>query len=251
MQMRWDGVGLCKSAVWGPSVRPAGRQSPPATARCRWWQQQSSETASDFFQEEKYSGGSESYGKQWTTGDVVGVFLDLIDHTISKFAPTHSTGFYNPAPISFRTPLERIINWLIQSFIALCFHYCSSCTMAHVMNADDVIQSFTSKFSCCFFIKDLSSYLLLFSFFFLPHSFQILSENLAQFCDGGFFFFTFVSYKQDLLLHKFEFFSKVSPVCLFTFIFSFRTLSANETRENPERILKESWKNLERILKES
>lgn len=39
-----------------------------------------------FIKEEKvYSGTGETFGKQWQTGDVVGVFLDLIDHTISKF----------------------------------------------------------------------------------------------------------------------------------------------------------------------
>lgn len=31
-----------------------------------------------------YLGSAESFGKQWQVGDVVGVFLDLIDHTISK-----------------------------------------------------------------------------------------------------------------------------------------------------------------------
>jgi hypothetical protein len=31
-----------------------------------------------------YSGTAESFGKQWQVGDVVGVFLDLIDRTISK-----------------------------------------------------------------------------------------------------------------------------------------------------------------------
>lgn len=36
-------------------------------------------------QEEKISGGgAESFGKQWQPGDIVGVFLDLVDHTISK-----------------------------------------------------------------------------------------------------------------------------------------------------------------------
>lgn len=38
------------------------------------------------FKEEKvYSGSTESFGKQWAMGDVVGVFLDLIDKTISKY----------------------------------------------------------------------------------------------------------------------------------------------------------------------
>ena len=37
------------------------------------------------FKEEKvYSGTAETFGKQWQVGDVVGVFLDLIDRTISK-----------------------------------------------------------------------------------------------------------------------------------------------------------------------
>lgn len=31
-----------------------------------------------------YSGNADSFGKQWQVGDIVGVFLDLIDHTISK-----------------------------------------------------------------------------------------------------------------------------------------------------------------------
>lgn len=31
-----------------------------------------------------YAGSVESFGKQWVPGDVVGVFLDLVDHTISK-----------------------------------------------------------------------------------------------------------------------------------------------------------------------
>lgn len=31
-----------------------------------------------------YGGSAESFGKQWGPGDVVGVFLDLVDHTISK-----------------------------------------------------------------------------------------------------------------------------------------------------------------------
>lgn len=36
-------------------------------------------------QEEKVFGGAgETFGKQWVVGDVVGVFLDLVDHTISK-----------------------------------------------------------------------------------------------------------------------------------------------------------------------
>lgn len=30
------------------------------------------------------SGTAEAFGKQWQVGDVVGVFLDLIDKTISK-----------------------------------------------------------------------------------------------------------------------------------------------------------------------
>ena len=38
-----------------------------------------------YFKEEKvYSGTAEAFGKQWQVGDVVGVFLDLIDRTISK-----------------------------------------------------------------------------------------------------------------------------------------------------------------------
>ncbi|KAH1003553.1 hypothetical protein HUJ04_003457 [Dendroctonus ponderosae] len=40
--------------------------------------------AFDGYNEEKvYSNSAESFGKQWQLGDVVGVFLDLIDHTIS------------------------------------------------------------------------------------------------------------------------------------------------------------------------
>lgn len=40
--------------------------------------------AFDGYNEEKvYVGTAESFGKQWQVGDVVGVFLDLIDHTIS------------------------------------------------------------------------------------------------------------------------------------------------------------------------
>uniref|UniRef100_A0A6P7G955 Ryanodine receptor-like n=1 Tax=Diabrotica virgifera virgifera TaxID=50390 RepID=A0A6P7G955_DIAVI len=40
--------------------------------------------AFDGYNEEKvYSNAAESFGKQWQVGDVVGVFLDLIDHTIS------------------------------------------------------------------------------------------------------------------------------------------------------------------------
>ncbi|XP_050357860.1 ryanodine receptor isoform X7 [Nymphalis io] len=40
--------------------------------------------AFDGYNEEKvYSGSTESFGKQWAMGDVVGVFLDLIDKTIS------------------------------------------------------------------------------------------------------------------------------------------------------------------------
>nr|QCQ73687.1 ryanodine receptor [Mythimna separata] len=40
--------------------------------------------AFDGYNEEKvYSGSTESFGKQWAVGDVVGVFLDLIDKTIS------------------------------------------------------------------------------------------------------------------------------------------------------------------------
>lgn len=31
-----------------------------------------------------YASSTESFGKQWVPGDVVGVFLDLVDHTISK-----------------------------------------------------------------------------------------------------------------------------------------------------------------------
>ncbi|XP_055318049.1 ryanodine receptor isoform X5 [Sitodiplosis mosellana] len=40
--------------------------------------------AFDGYNEEKvYAGSYESFGKQWQPGDVVGVFLDLVDHTIS------------------------------------------------------------------------------------------------------------------------------------------------------------------------
>jgi ryanodine receptor 2 len=40
--------------------------------------------AFDGYNEEKVFGGSgESFGKQWVPGDIVGVFLDLVDHTIS------------------------------------------------------------------------------------------------------------------------------------------------------------------------
>jgi len=35
-------------------------------------------------EEKVYSGTAETFGKQWQIGDVVGVFLDLIDRTISK-----------------------------------------------------------------------------------------------------------------------------------------------------------------------
>jgi ryanodine receptor 2 len=38
----------------------------------------------DLKEEKLYSGSAESFGKQWQVGDVVGVFLDLIDRTISK-----------------------------------------------------------------------------------------------------------------------------------------------------------------------
>lgn len=35
-----------------------------------------------------FGGAAESFGKQWVPGDIVGVFLDLVDHTISKkFTP--------------------------------------------------------------------------------------------------------------------------------------------------------------------
>jgi ryanodine receptor 2 len=37
-------------------------------------------------QEEKfYVGTGESFGKQWSAGDCVGAFLDLVDRTISKY----------------------------------------------------------------------------------------------------------------------------------------------------------------------
>ncbi|KAK4873043.1 hypothetical protein RN001_015072 [Aquatica leii] len=66
--------------------------------------------AFDGYNEEKvYLGTAESFGKQWQVGDVVGVFLDLIDHTISfslngellmdalggetTFADVHGDGF--------------------------------------------------------------------------------------------------------------------------------------------------------------
>jgi hypothetical protein len=35
-------------------------------------------------EEKAFGGAAESFGKQWGVGDVVGVFLDLIDRTISK-----------------------------------------------------------------------------------------------------------------------------------------------------------------------
>ena len=38
----------------------------------------------DLKEEKLYCGTAESFGKQWQVGDVVGVFLDLIDRTISK-----------------------------------------------------------------------------------------------------------------------------------------------------------------------
>lgn len=44
-----------------------------------------------------YSNSAESFGKQWQIGDVVGVFLDLIDHTISKnivYNDPAETAFY-------------------------------------------------------------------------------------------------------------------------------------------------------------
>lgn len=37
-----------------------------------------------------FSNTAESFGKQWQVGDVVGVFLDLIDHTISKSKTLHA-----------------------------------------------------------------------------------------------------------------------------------------------------------------
>ena len=38
-----------------------------------------------WFQELKcHRDENESYGKQWAVGDCVGVFLDMVDHTISK-----------------------------------------------------------------------------------------------------------------------------------------------------------------------
>lgn len=37
-------------------------------------------------QEEKYYlGTGESFGKHWSAGDCVGVFLDLVDRTVSKY----------------------------------------------------------------------------------------------------------------------------------------------------------------------
>lgn len=36
-------------------------------------------------EEKVYSGIAETFGRQWQVGDVVGVFLDLLDHTISKY----------------------------------------------------------------------------------------------------------------------------------------------------------------------
>lgn len=38
----------------------------------------------DSKEEKIYMGSTESYGKQWVEGDVIGVLLDLIDKTISK-----------------------------------------------------------------------------------------------------------------------------------------------------------------------
>lgn len=35
-------------------------------------------------EEKVYMGNAESFGRLWQVGDVVGVFLDLLDHTISK-----------------------------------------------------------------------------------------------------------------------------------------------------------------------
>ena len=56
-------------------------------------------------------GGCESYGKQWNVGDVAGVFLDLVDRTISKSfitlmlsqqkAPPHSPPFASDCHFSF------------------------------------------------------------------------------------------------------------------------------------------------------
>ena len=44
-------------------------------------------------EEKVYSGTAETFGKQWQVGDVVGVFLDLIDRTISKTANLSSERF--------------------------------------------------------------------------------------------------------------------------------------------------------------
>lgn len=101
----------------------------PPTPQSKWNRQW-------LLQEEKYSGGSESYGKQWTTGDVVGVFLDLIDHTISKLGPTHYTGcfFYFTIHRQYRSERHWNGSLIDSKLIALCFYNCSSCTMAHVIH---------------------------------------------------------------------------------------------------------------------
>lgn len=41
-----------------------------------------------------YCNSAESFGKQWQIGDVVGAFLDLIDHTISKMKRLPFSNFY-------------------------------------------------------------------------------------------------------------------------------------------------------------
>ena len=38
-----------------------------------------------YYEEKMHAGISDTYGKVWQVGDVVGVFLDLTDHTISKY----------------------------------------------------------------------------------------------------------------------------------------------------------------------
>lgn len=67
-------------------------------------------------EEKAFGGAAESFGKQWVVGDVVGVFLDLIDRTISKS---------NQAKLSYAWPhivLTAILLDLRKKLLLLLLH---------------------------------------------------------------------------------------------------------------------------------
>lgn len=104
-------------------------------------------------EEKVYSGTAETFGKQWQVGDVVGVFLDLIDRTISKTESFKRTLQLPFQAIHIYNLIQEIDYWIQKNVFLNTKVYCRTNNLRSFVFLSYIFRLFSALLYTRYFVQ--------------------------------------------------------------------------------------------------